>query len=76
MAKISQMVESKYLKQGDVEDDTVVTITKVGQANIGKEIRQERSILHDCNIAVCVEIVKFREKRLVFVMRFRPHVHA
>jgi hypothetical protein len=37
MAKISQMVESKYLKQGDIEDDTIVTIKKVGQANIGKE---------------------------------------
>ena len=37
MAKISQMVESKYLKQADVEDDTVVTVTKVGQANIGKD---------------------------------------
>ena len=37
MAKISQMVESKYLKQGDLEDDTIVTITKVGHANIGKE---------------------------------------
>jgi len=37
MAKISQMVESKHLKQGDIEDDTIVTIKKVGQANIGKE---------------------------------------
>ena len=37
MAKISQMVDSKYLKQADIEDDTIVTITKVGQANIGKE---------------------------------------
>jgi hypothetical protein len=37
MAKISQMVESKYLKQADVEDDTVVTVTKVGQANNGKD---------------------------------------
>ena len=37
MAKISQMVDSKYLKQADVEDDTVVTVTKVGQANIAKD---------------------------------------
>ena len=37
MAKISQMVDSKYLKQADIEDETIVTISKVGQANIGKE---------------------------------------
>lgn len=37
MAKISQMVDSKYLKQADVEDDTIVTVTKVGQANIAKD---------------------------------------
>lgn len=37
MAKISQMVDSKYLKQADVEDDTVVTVKKVGQANIAKD---------------------------------------
>ena len=37
MAKISQMVDSKYLKQADIEDDTIVTIAKVGQANIAKE---------------------------------------
>ena len=35
--KIAQMVESKYLKQSDLEDDTLVTIKKVGQANIAKE---------------------------------------
>lgn len=37
MAKIGQMMESKYLKQSDVEDDTIVTVKKVGQANIAKE---------------------------------------
>lgn len=36
MAKIGQMLESKYLKGSDVEHDTVVTITKVGQGNIAK----------------------------------------
>ena len=35
--KISQMTESKYLKQGDASEDTIVTIKKVGQANIAKE---------------------------------------
>jgi hypothetical protein len=35
--KISQMIESKYLKQADAEDDVIVTITKVGQANIAKD---------------------------------------
>lgn len=37
MAKISQMVDSKYLKQHDAEDDTIVTVAKVGQANIAKD---------------------------------------
>jgi hypothetical protein len=31
------MVESKYLKQGDVEDERIVTIVKVGKGNIAKE---------------------------------------
>ena len=31
------MIESKYLKQADAEDDVIVTITKVGQANIAKD---------------------------------------
>ena len=37
MTKISDMIESKYLKQSDVHDDTVVTIVKIGKANIAKE---------------------------------------
>jgi hypothetical protein len=37
MANIKDMVESKYLKQGDVPDDIVVTIVKVGKGNIAKE---------------------------------------
>lgn len=28
------MIESKYLKQSDVEEDTVVTVEKVGKANV------------------------------------------
>lgn len=36
MAKIGQMLESKYLKGSDVEHETVATITKVGQGNIAK----------------------------------------
>lgn len=34
MAKIGEMIESKYLKQSDVQDDTVVTVEKVGKANV------------------------------------------
>jgi hypothetical protein len=34
MAKIGEMIESKYLKQSDVEEDTVVTVVKVGKANV------------------------------------------
>lgn len=34
MAKIGEMIESKYLKQSDVDTDTVVTIEKVGKANV------------------------------------------
>jgi hypothetical protein len=34
MAKIGEMIESKYLKQSDVHEDTVVTIEKVGKANV------------------------------------------
>ena len=34
MAKIGEMIESKYLKQSDVADDTVVTVEKVGKANV------------------------------------------
>ena len=38
MAKIGEMIESKYLKQSDVTDDeALVTIVKVGKANIAKE---------------------------------------
>ncbi len=37
MAKVSEMIESKYLKQADVEDDTLVTIERVGKANVAKE---------------------------------------
>ena len=38
MAKTSEMIESKYLKQADVVDEEmVVTIVKVGKGNIAKE---------------------------------------
>ena len=38
MPKIGQMIESKYLKKEDVEDgQMLVTITKIGQANIAME---------------------------------------
>ena len=34
MAKIGEMIESKYLKQSDVGEDMTVTIEKVGKANV------------------------------------------
>ena len=37
MAKVGEMIESKYLKQSDVQDDTPVTIAKVGKANVARE---------------------------------------
>ena len=37
MAKIGEMIESKYLKQTDVDADVVVTIEKVGKANVARE---------------------------------------
>lgn len=37
MANINQMTESKYLKGGDVPNEMVVTIQKVGKINIAKE---------------------------------------
>lgn len=37
MAKIGEMIESKYLKQTDVEDEITVTVEKVGKANVAKK---------------------------------------
>lgn len=37
MARIGEMIESKYLKQSDVHDDMAVTIRKVGKANVARE---------------------------------------
>ena len=38
MAKVGEMIESKYLKQSDiVDEEAIVTIVKVGKANIAKE---------------------------------------
>lgn len=37
MPKIGEMIESKYLKQSDVEEETEVTIFKVGQVNVARE---------------------------------------
>ena len=37
MAKIGEMIESKYLKQGDIDNEVVVTVDKVGKGNIAKE---------------------------------------
>lgn len=37
MAKISEMIESKYLKQSDFPDPLIVTVSKIGKINIAKE---------------------------------------
>lgn len=37
MPNVNEMIESKYLKQTDVTDDTVVTVEKVGRANVAKK---------------------------------------
>lgn len=37
MAKVGDMIESKYLKQSDVEDELLVTVEKVGKQNIAKK---------------------------------------
>ena len=35
--KAGAMVPSKYLKSDDIEGDEVVTISKIGQVNVGKD---------------------------------------
>lgn len=37
MARVGEMIESKYLKQTDVDGDMLVTVVKVGRANVAKE---------------------------------------
>ena len=37
MAKLSEMIESKYLKQSDVDEDTTVTVQAVGKKNVARE---------------------------------------
>ena len=37
MAKVSEMIESKYMKQSDVDGEATVTVQKVGKVNIAKE---------------------------------------
>jgi hypothetical protein len=37
VAKVGEMIESKYMKQTDVEEDRVVTVVKVGKANVARE---------------------------------------
>lgn len=42
MPRTSDMLDSKYLKQSDVPDPVIVTITKVGRVNIAKEGEKEQ----------------------------------
>jgi len=37
MPNINQMIESKYLKQSDLDGEVEVTILKVGQLNVARE---------------------------------------
>lgn len=37
MPKLSEMIESKYLKQSDVPDETAVTIRAVAKRNVARE---------------------------------------
>lgn len=37
MARVGDMIESKYLKQTDVDNEVLVTIQKVGRANVARE---------------------------------------
>ena len=37
MAKVGDMIESKYLKQSDVDDEVIVTVQKVGKANVARD---------------------------------------
>jgi len=37
MPRVTDMIDSKYLKQADVPDPVIVTLTKIGRINIAKE---------------------------------------
>jgi hypothetical protein len=37
MPRVSDMIDSKYLKQADVPDPVIVTVQKIGKINIAKE---------------------------------------
>ncbi len=40
MPNINQMIESKYLKQSDVDGEVEVTIVKIGQLNVARDDEQ------------------------------------
>jgi hypothetical protein len=35
--RASDMIESKYMKQGDIDGDTIVTVQKIGKGNVAPE---------------------------------------
>lgn len=39
--RASEMIESKYLKQSDVDGEVIVTIKKIGQGNVAQEDQPE-----------------------------------
>lgn len=41
MPKIGEMIESKYLKQSDIEDEREFTIKKIGKGNVAREDEPE-----------------------------------
>lgn len=42
MPRTSEMIESKYLKKEDLEGDVIVTVQKIGQANVALDDQPEQ----------------------------------
>ena len=41
MPKVGQMIESKYLKQSDIDGEIIVTIAKIGKGNVAPDDKAE-----------------------------------
>ena len=70
MAKVGEMLQSKYLKTSDVPDPVIVTITKVGKVNLAKEDAppefkwamrfkeyEKPMVLNSTNIKICEKVL-------------------
>jgi len=68
MPRISEMIQSNYLKKEDIEDDTIVTIVGVKKANIAREDQEadykwlikfkefeKPMVLNSTNIQLCAK---------------------